>query len=141
MSIITKMRLQKAVYWRRGKPDGFGGYVYDDPVEIDCRWQDVQEEYIGATGVRLLSRSVVFPDRLIFVGDMLKLGNLDDLLDDMGGNSDDNVSDDNSSCIYDIDSGSDVAFDPASIKGIHEVMHVSVIPNLRNTEVLYKVFL
>ena len=34
---------QKCVVWLNPVSDGKGGYVFDYPIEIDCRWEDKQE--------------------------------------------------------------------------------------------------
>lgn len=37
---ITRQCKQKAVYWGNPVKNGYGGYTYDDPIEIDCRWEE-----------------------------------------------------------------------------------------------------
>ncbi len=71
MRIITKMRVHKAAWWKRLTPDDHGVYSYDDPVLIDCRWDDVREEYKDRQGEARYSRSVVYPDRELSIGDCL----------------------------------------------------------------------
>ena len=81
MSIITKMRKQTAVYWAKSGLDSYGQLTYSTPVEISCRWEDTIQEFIGTNGVRQLSQSVVYVDRDMYVGDILKLGELDSGVD------------------------------------------------------------
>lgn len=74
MSLITRMRREKAVYWKRGSKDRYQNYTYDAPVEIDCRWDDRAEEFIAPTGETKLSSAVVYVDRDMTPGDVLLFG-------------------------------------------------------------------
>lgn len=72
MSLITDMRKQKAVWWKRStRPDKFGAYTFADPVEIDCRWTDQVGEFRNAKGEAQNSKAVVYVDRVMSIGDML----------------------------------------------------------------------
>jgi len=47
VSLFTK---QKCVYWAISGNDGKGGFTFDAPIEIDCRWDDkleLKEDYDG----------------------------------------------------------------------------------------------
>lgn len=77
MSIITKMRKQEAIYWKRLTPDQYGKYSFDSPVEISCRWEDKASEFLDSTGQKQVSRSIVYVDRVISVGDRLMRGEMD----------------------------------------------------------------
>jgi hypothetical protein len=74
VSLISRMRRQKAVYW---PPDG-GGSVrgFSDPVEIDCRWEDVHELFLDERGTERVSNAKVYVDRDVSVGGLLRLGEL-----------------------------------------------------------------
>lgn len=76
-SFLRKIRKQKAVYWEVSGPDGYGNYTYEDPVEIDCRWEDISEKYVARGGDEKISRSVVYVDRSMKEGSYLKKGELD----------------------------------------------------------------
>lgn len=76
MSLITRMLRQRAVWWAQTAPDNFGRMEYSAPVEIRCRWEDGQKEFMGRDSTKQLSRAVVYVDRDIKPGDMLKLGTL-----------------------------------------------------------------
>lgn len=81
MKILTKMLRQKAVYWPVPTSDGRGGVQVDAPVEISCRWEDVEQEYSDAAGHERLSRAVVYVDRDLVVGGFLKKCTLAELKD------------------------------------------------------------
>lgn len=78
MSLITEMRKQHAVWWSRSAfPNEFGEYTYAGPVEIKCRWVDVIGQFRNAKGEAMDSKSQVFVDRVMKVGDYLKKGEMD----------------------------------------------------------------
>lgn len=78
MSLIKRMRKQKAVWWKRSLlPDRFGQYSFDPPIEIDCRWEDRAQEFVNPEGQTTVSRSVVYVDRLMVVGDRLRRGEME----------------------------------------------------------------
>jgi len=79
MSIIRKMRRQKAVYWPNPTADGFGDKDVDLPVEIDCRWEDSNEQIRTANGEEIMTKSIVYTDRDVDEGGFLMLGVLTDL--------------------------------------------------------------
>jgi hypothetical protein len=113
MSVIKRMRRQKAIWWARLTPNKFGKYSFADPVEISCRWDDGGEEVRDATGQNFIPRATVYVDRVIAVGDRLKKGELE----------------------------SDTPDDPLEAGEAYEVKRFATNPNFRNTENLYTVIL
>lgn len=77
MSVITKVRKQKAVLWTRRAADVHGKPTYTDPVEISCRWDSTQIQYLAPDGTLQLSSAVVLVDRDVQIGDVLREGTLD----------------------------------------------------------------
>lgn len=74
MSLIVTMRRQKAVWWERNPtPDKFGKYAFQPPVEFKCRWDDTAKEFVSPKIEKLVSRSVVYADRVMKPGDYLCL--------------------------------------------------------------------
>jgi len=81
LNFYIRTLVQTAVYWGNPTPDGYGGFTYDDPVEIPCRWEGKEQvirawdgkgdvgEYIG----------VVFVNQDLINDGCLRLGTLDDL--------------------------------------------------------------
>ena len=76
MSIIRKMRRQKAIYWANQGLDGYGQAQPMKAVEIDCRWEDTNELIKNSSGEERVSRTVVYVDRDMNEGDYLMLGAL-----------------------------------------------------------------
>jgi hypothetical protein len=115
------MRKQTAVYWPPGSTET-GGQDYDEyakplygqMVQIACRWEDVNEEFVGPDGERDTTRSIVYTDRDVAVRGVLMLGVLGDVTD---------------------------PDDPKSNVNAWEIRRFDKLPNLRNTEVLRKAYL
>lgn len=116
MSVIRKMRKQTAVWWARSTDaDRFGQYTFGEPEEIECRWDDTTEEFLGPQNETLASRAVVYvpEDLTIKEGDRLMLGEID----------------------------SNTPDDPLEVHTAHAVKRVDRNPNFRNTETLVTCFL
>lgn len=114
MSLISRVRKQKAIRFEQGGINLMGKRVFHEPVEFDCRWQDVSEEFIDAQGSRTVSNALVFCDREMLVGDVLVLATLEDPIN---------------------------AFDPLENDKAYPIRKFEAVPNLRNTETLYLAYL
>lgn len=79
MSIISKSRRQKAVYWPKLVSDGMGGFITNNPVEIDCRWDDETTLVVTADSKEAVSGATVYVDRDMVQGEFLLLGRMDSL--------------------------------------------------------------
>ena len=90
IGVAKRAMKQKAIWWWAYSGLGeFGKSIYNPPVEIDCRWEDVVEEFINPNGDREASRSKLIVDRDMKVKDKLKLGKLDStIMDDPNDNED-----------------------------------------------------
>ena len=75
-SFLRKIRKQKAVWWESTGADGMGSYSFNSPVEIDCRWDDIQTEYTDVNGDVRVSKARVISDRELYIDDFLKLGSV-----------------------------------------------------------------
>jgi len=42
-NVVKLFTKQKCVFWGNPQSDGKGGFTFDAPIEIDCRWDDKQE--------------------------------------------------------------------------------------------------
>jgi hypothetical protein len=70
---------QTAVYWASPTPNGTGGFTWDTPVEIDCRWESSTELIRASNGEQIVSRAEVQVGQDLEENGMLYLGDLDDL--------------------------------------------------------------
>jgi hypothetical protein len=114
MSIISRMRRQKAIYWEFLSGDGMGSGTFSQPVEISCRWEDISESFLDRkTGNETLSNSRVFTDREVTIGGFLKLGELDSATPDS----------------------------PIGVDGANEIRAFLKTPNLRASQTLYEALL
>ncbi len=84
MKIIRKMLVHKCMYWSNPVPDGYGGYTFQPPIELKCRWEDINERFITDANTEDLSKSKVYVDRDLMVGGYLLEGLGEDI--DLTGN-------------------------------------------------------
>lgn len=68
---------QIAVYWERLDPDGYGGWIWEDPIEVACRWVEKNEEMFDEAGNKFISKAEILVNQDMKPGDMLYLGDLD----------------------------------------------------------------
>ena len=45
--VAKRFCVETAVYWGNPQNDGYGGFTFDTPVEIKCRWEEKSEVDIG----------------------------------------------------------------------------------------------
>lgn len=83
MSAAKRFMRQKCVLWPlEGNTDIYGQPGYGSPEEIDCRWDDANEDFIDAFGNTQISKAKLIVDRDLNLGDKLMLGYLDSDVDD-----------------------------------------------------------
>lgn len=107
---------QCAVYWASPVADGYGGFDWDDPVEINCRWEGSSRIFIASNGEQMVSRAEVFTSQDLDEQGMLFLGELDDL-----------------------DSSEEV--DPTTITRAYQIKRFDKIPTIGGGKFLRKVYL
>jgi hypothetical protein len=119
MSIIRKMRKQAATWWSRTGSDQFGRGVFAEGVAIMCRWEDASEEFITGQGTKESSKAVLYPDRVMRPGDLVRLAAI----------SADEID------------AYRIALENGDQRDLVEVRGFEALPNLRNTETLYTAYL
>ncbi len=82
MGVAKRFMNQKAIYWAPSELDRHGKPTWANPIEIDCRWDDMAEEIIGPNGEQILSRAQLIVDRDLELKGKLKLGDLDSTIED-----------------------------------------------------------
>ena len=113
MSVIKRMRKQKAVWWARGAVDIYGAFEFALPVEVACRWDGAGSEFRNAKGQTEMSDAVVYPDRVMGLGDKLQQGEID----------------------------SETPESPLGLTDAFEIKKFDVTPNFKATENLYTAYL
>jgi len=108
MSYPTRNLKQKAVYWGNPQQKGFGGFVFDDPVEIRVRWENRVEVYLDSTGNKAIAQSVVYLTQRVDVTGYLYLGELSEI-------------------------GSAEEGNPEIVEGAFRILGYQKIPNLKAT--------
>lgn len=74
MTAYTENLNQVATYWPPAANDGAGGVGYGAAVAIKCRWQNVQKLFRDAQGNEKVSEAIVYVDRELENGGVMKLG-------------------------------------------------------------------
>lgn len=74
MGYRTRNLNQSCTYWERTGSDGKGWYTFSDPVLIDCRWEDTQEEFQDIDGNIRVSTSKVYVGQDLLINGYLALG-------------------------------------------------------------------
>ena len=57
--VVKLFTKQKCCYWANPVSDNNGGYTFNAPIEIDCRWDDKQELKTGFWGNKFASQASV----------------------------------------------------------------------------------
>lgn len=70
---------QDLVYWKKTGNDGEGGFVYDSPVPLKCRYEKKIEQVITTTGEQKVSRARFFCSEPLEEGGYIFLGTMDQL--------------------------------------------------------------
>jgi hypothetical protein len=78
---IEAMCTEKAVYWGNPVNVGEGGFTFDDPIEIDCRWENINQVVSDSKGVEVTCRGLIFVTQDVQEEGFLYRGTLDDLYD------------------------------------------------------------
>src|SRR5512135_1722086 len=78
---LSRFFNQKAVYWSAPVPDGFGGFTYAAPAEIDVRWEERIEQYTDMSGEIRMSQAIVYSSTDFDIGCYLLKGTLINVTD------------------------------------------------------------
>ncbi len=73
MSLISRMKRQKAVYWKRLSNTLEGHSTFETPVIILCRWEDKTQTFLDKQGNEQVSNTQVYLDpEYLVLGSALK---------------------------------------------------------------------
>jgi len=81
VAVAIRTMKQTATYWAMEGLDEFGKPTWDDPVAIKCRWDMVQEEFVGPNGDREMSKARLMVDRDLTIKGVLILSTVEDVED------------------------------------------------------------
>ena len=76
LKFIESVCVQRAWYWEPEvtmHKDGFGGFTYDEPALIKCRWDDKTELIRAANGEEKVSRAEILVIDDLVNGGLLQL--------------------------------------------------------------------
>lgn len=72
--------IHKATIWTQGNGlDIYARPIWNAPIVVDCRWEDVATTYTDANGDKQRSNSRVYIDRPASVGDFIAKGDFSDV--------------------------------------------------------------
>lgn len=114
MSIIKKMRKQDAVYWPLEGRDDFNSPEYGNPVDVVCRWEDVNEAFTDDKGEERQSKAKVYTDIIVEPGGLMMLGTIEEL---------------------------EYFNEPFKNEGVYEIQRFDRLPNLKAKEFLQIAYL
>ena len=115
-SVITRFAVQDAVHWGVFTRDGYGSLVYEDPVEIKVRWEELTKLISNRKAEEVISTGQILTNTEIEEEDMIFLGSLEDLED----------------LELDVESGYYYP-DPMTVNNAYKVVAKSKIPMVRST--------
>lgn len=108
--VIEKFAVQTCLYWKNNGVNGMGGYNFDLPIEIKCRWDGKSEIKINNTGAYFSSAASVLTNYEVKEGDFLMLAKLSDF-----------------------PVGADLS-NPIAILGAYSIIQLDKIPMVRKTD-------
>lgn len=76
IKFIKRVCVQTAVLWVYLGPDGYGGELFAEPVEIKVRWEDIDQTMEDDTRIEFVSRAKIMLTEDVKMKDYLYLGNL-----------------------------------------------------------------
>jgi len=141
-NLLVKHCKQDAVYWGNPVNDGYGGFVYNDPVEIKCRWEDKKEVFYLSNGTQAISKSVIYVMQEIDIESRFFLGTLGDVIpttNSDGQDSQELISDLGN--VIEVEFDADGKLNPRSVDTALVAKRIDRLPILNSTSFLIKVFL
>jgi len=78
-SYMQRVCTDTAVYWGSPQEDGYGGKIYDTPVDISCFWEDTIQVFQNTNGEIVISKAEVFVLQDVDENGILYHGSLSDL--------------------------------------------------------------
>lgn len=75
---LTRNLKQKAVVWKSKRLNNIGEYDVQSPIEISCRWEDVEKQTVDEQGNPVLYTAEIFVGCDIPNGSILWLGRIVD---------------------------------------------------------------
>lgn len=107
---------QVAVYWSNPVENGYGGFTWNDPIEIDCRWVDTTEVILSSNGIQIVCRAKVQVAQDLDEQGVLYLGYLQNLTDSQQA-------------------------DPTTVDGAYKIKRFDKIPSVRGDKFYRKAYL
>ncbi len=115
---IKTVCVQTAVYWGNPVADGYGGFTFDDPVEIKCRWEDKALIITDSTGIERMTDAQIMVTQDLDVLGFLYLGTMDEVESMFESGEQD--------------------FDPMKVDGARQILAFEKVPMIKSTKVFVR---
>ena len=115
---IKTVCVQTAVYWGNPVADGYGGFTFDDPVEIKCRWEDKALIITDSTGIERMTDAQIMVTQDLDVLGFLYLGTMDEVESMFESGEQD--------------------FDPMKVDGARQNLAFEKVPMIKSTKVFVR---
>lgn len=79
MNWLLGLLIQDALYWAPPQRDGFGGYVWGDPIGVKSRWESRETITYSPEGSEVVASTIVWVDTDVLQGGYLLKGNINDI--------------------------------------------------------------
>lgn len=76
LKFIERVCVQPAIYWGAPVPDGYGTFLFPDPIQVMVRWDEKATIILDNTGKEVLSKAQILCPNELQVGGMIMLGYL-----------------------------------------------------------------
>ena len=74
MTFNSHLLTQKAIVYKRTGYNDYGEPSFDSGTEITCRWRDVNQLFLDASGEEFTSKAVIHPSQDVKIGDWIAKG-------------------------------------------------------------------
>lgn len=115
---VKSVCVQTAVYWGNPVADGYGGFTFDDPVEIKCRWEDKALIITDSTGIERMTDAQIMVTQDLDVLGFLYLGTMDEVESMFESGEQD--------------------FDPMKVDGARQILAFEKVPMIKSTKVFVR---
>ena len=114
---LEKIRKQDAICWERIGMDYNGDEVFNDPIEIKVRWENVEELFVNEQGEEGRSQALVYMGFMPSSGSWLYLGTIAEA------------------------TGSGIPSSPVGLQGAFPIKKREAVPDIKNKATLFLAYL
>lgn len=74
--VLARFTKQKMLYWERieGQSNPSGQPIFKDPIVINCRWEDKEQEILTKDSRKVISKGYILLGQTLITGSIIMLG-------------------------------------------------------------------